>query len=153
MEQRRVGIVLGITFVILGLMLQPAKAENEIEFDTPEIIKYAGEPDKTNGSFGREDAMCSALYITAVDQLAANIRDKINVKANTAGLEFYSMLARIMKWKQTKERISRSAYSSQVAFYMENLDVPTALLHYNRCWHRVNAVYAEYVIAKAKSQK
>lgn len=145
MEQQKVGIILGITFIILGLMLQPAKAIDEIEFDKPKI-KYFDKSTVAPGD-GREDAMCSALYISAVDQMSKNVQAGIDVDKNTAGLEFYSMLQRIMHWKQVQIRMNGAAWASQVEFYTKKMDSPLALQHYNRCWHRVNKLYAEYQIA------
>ena len=144
MEQKRVGIVLGVTFIIIGLMLQPSQASEAaaIEHDQPKITHF--DHSVAAGGDGREDAMCTALYASVLDQLMKNIQDGIDVDKNTAGLEYYALLQRIVHWEQVRIRMNAAAYTHQVEFYLSKMDTALALLHYDRCWHRVNVIYADY---------
>jgi len=149
---KQVNIMLGMGFVILTLMIQPVKASelSAVERDVPKIT-YLDKSTIPVGD-GREDAMCSALYITAIDQFAKNIQDDIDVDKNTAGLEYYNLLNRIVNWQQIRISMNASAYAHQVEFYMNKMDTSLALLHYDRCWHRVNVIYAAYKIATFQQQ-
>lgn len=127
MEQKLVGIIIGITFIILGLMLSPAHAAD-----------------------GREPAMCSAVFVTAMDQYIARSVAGDESPQNTANIELYSVLVRIFNWARVRDNIHSGAYAEQVEFYMENMDTATALLHYDRCWHEGVALYREWRVSQSQ---
>lgn len=140
MNQNRVGIVIGITFIILGLMLQPASA-GELEYDPVKIYAYQGDK---NSTFGLEPAMCSAIFVTAMDQYVFNIVEGDSSRQTQTQMELYSTLTKIFNWARERDNINIAAYFHQVEFYMENMDTATALLHYDRCWYEGIALYGEY---------
>ena len=131
MEQRQIGIIIGITFIILGLMLQPASAGD-----------------------GREPAMCSAVFVTAMDQYVAQAVEQTasgedNTKA-TLYVEHYSALVKLFNWKRVRDNINLAAYTHQVKFYMKNMNTATALLHYDRCFKEAVEIYGEWSLSKFK---
>lgn len=80
-------------------------------------------------SHDRNDAMCSAIYITAFKQ---------------TGEPIYRSRIKLFEWQKHDGNIHLRTYTNQVDFYLENLDTSTALLHWDRCRNRMFEIYADY---------
>lgn len=96
-----------------------------------------------NDSFGHEDAMCSAIFVSAIIYHKEKVKNGIDTQINLRQIDFYTILSQVFMWKQKQNHINDQAYDTQVGFYFELLDRELAMLHFDRCYHLGFQYYAE----------
>ena len=109
---------------------------------------------------GRNDMMCMAIFKTAfeqygAEQIALEERETVSTADFNRALELeghlkhFSNRVALFRWKANLEdRYGKTVFDNFTERYMRDLDTATALLHYDRCEHRVFEVFAEYKAAR-----
>ena len=105
----------------------------------------------------KNDMMCMAIYFTAYKQYDAELNEIKTSDSADLGramilqihLEHYSPRIALFQWQYHRgDANSKQRFNLFVDRYVKEIDTATALLHWDRCEHRTDVLYSEYLTSK-----